>query len=95
MKREMRARFSPSPLSILTILEIPMLVDIYARAMLHATRHADLPQRPLPEPAPRGMKHPSALRRALAALFRSWQTNAAEKKSPSADLCASNPNGCM
>jgi hypothetical protein len=27
-----------------------MLVDIYARSMLNATRHSDLPARPLPAP---------------------------------------------
>lgn len=72
-----------------------MLVDIYARAMLHATRHADLPQRPLPEPAPRGMKHPGNLRRIFAALTRSARQTATEKKNSSANLCAPNPNGCM
>ncbi|WP_420005082.1 hypothetical protein [Arenibacterium sp. LLYu02] len=72
-----------------------MLVDIYARAMLNATRHADLPQRPLPAPALRRIKQPSILRRIFAALFRSARQAATEKKIPSADLCAPNPNGCI
>lgn len=72
-----------------------MLVDIYARAMLNATRHSDLPQCPLSAPSPRGIKPASATGRPLTALFRFWRPPTSEKKNPSADLCAPNPNGCI
>jgi len=45
-----------------------MLVDIYARAMLTATRHGDLPQRPLPEAFRAPPRRPGLLRRALRGL---------------------------
>ncbi len=40
-----------------------MLVDIYARTMLNATRHSDLPQRPLPEAYSTPPAAPGLLRR--------------------------------
>lgn len=47
-----------------------MLVDIYARSMMHATRHSDLPQRPLPEPYALPPRRPGKLRQMISAFLR-------------------------
>ncbi|MCG7627117.1 hypothetical protein MHM88_04820 [Epibacterium sp. MM17-32] len=46
-----------------------MLVDIYARTLLNATRHGDLPQRPLPQPYRAPRRRLGALRRLISALW--------------------------
>ncbi|NIZ13228.1 hypothetical protein [Phaeobacter sp. HF9A] len=42
-----------------------MLNDIYARSMLTATRHCDVPQRPLPSAYRKPRQRPSLLRQLL------------------------------
>jgi hypothetical protein len=52
-----------------------MLVDIYARSMLNATRHSDLPVRPLPAPARRSRLSLSGMLRFLKIRVGARQAN--------------------
>ncbi|MFY1712193.1 hypothetical protein [Tritonibacter mobilis] len=47
-----------------------MLVNIYARTMLNATRHSDLPQRPLPVTYRSPKVRPGIWRRIVTALIK-------------------------
>ncbi|KUP91172.1 hypothetical protein [Tritonibacter horizontis] len=48
-----------------------MLVDIFARTMLHATSHSDLPVRPLPQPYQAPPRRPGVLGRMIRSLAQS------------------------
>lgn len=72
-----------------------MLVDIYARTMLNATRHADLPLRPLPAPYVLPPRKPGRLRRAISALTQAVGHLRARMTTASASgACGPAPQPC-